>query len=91
MSENAQPTLSKLSLPNTPLEAYIPDIIKQFRPKYTVDIEKTTLKDTKNVIEDWLKSTQSTVLKGVEKSLNLVTNVKGLYKIREEALKIGNL
>ncbi|XP_049823467.1 conserved oligomeric Golgi complex subunit 1 isoform X2 [Aethina tumida] len=88
MSENAQPTLSKLSLPNTPLEAYIPDIIKQFRPKYTVDIEKTTLKDTKNVIEDWLKSTQSTVLKGVEKSLNLVTNVKGLYKIREEALKI---
>ncbi|CAH0551337.1 unnamed protein product [Brassicogethes aeneus] len=88
VSENAVPTLSKLNLPNTPLESYIPKIIKEFRPKYKTDIKETTLNETKHVIDQWLKSTEKTVINGVEKSLNLVTNVKGLYKIREEALKI---
>ncbi|XP_066149869.1 conserved oligomeric Golgi complex subunit 1 [Euwallacea fornicatus] len=90
IGENAPPTLSKLDLPVTPLVAYIPDIIRQFRPKLSVSPkqpEKTKDID-KSLVEGWLKSTQEAVDGGLQMSLQLVTTVKGLYLVREESLKI---
>lgn len=87
MDESSPCTLSKINLPRTPLIAYIPDIIKQFRPKYKNKLDESL--DIQSALADWLKFTQQSVHNGLEKSLNLVTSVKGLHIIREEALKIG--
>ena len=88
VEDSSIPTLSKIELPVTPLLIYIPDIVKQFRPKYKSNIEAPT-KD-KIGLEDWLEATKTSIKSGLEQSLKLVTNVKGLHIIREEALKIGN-
>ncbi|KAJ3648533.1 hypothetical protein Zmor_020329 [Zophobas morio] len=86
VEDSSIPTLSKIELPVTPLLIYIPDIVKQFRPKYKSNIEAPT-KD-KIGLEDWLEATKTSIKSGLEQSLKLVTNVKGLHIIREEALKI---
>ncbi|CAH1163940.1 unnamed protein product [Phaedon cochleariae] len=82
-------TLSKLQLPVTPLISYIPEVIRNFRPtfKYSVETE-TSLNDAETVLKSWLESTRKTLETGLEKSLELVTNVKGLHLIREESLKL---
>lgn len=41
------------------------------------------------MVQTWLESTSKAVENGLEKSLQLVTTVKGLYLIREESLKMG--
>ncbi|KAL1501649.1 hypothetical protein ABEB36_006943 [Hypothenemus hampei] len=87
ISDNALPTISKVQLPKTPLIAYIPDIIKEFRPKLHVTHDQNMIVDDE-VINNWLKSTQLNVHEGLENSLQHVTTVKGLYLIEEEALKI---
>jgi hypothetical protein len=40
VEDSSASTLSKIELPTTPLVGYIPDIIKQFRPKYKSDIRE---------------------------------------------------
>ncbi|KAJ8964671.1 hypothetical protein NQ314_004703 [Rhamnusium bicolor] len=88
--DSSPTTLSKLELPVTPLILYIPEIIRQFRPKCKSSNNlETSLKDAKNVLEKWLRSSQDTVERGLDKFLQLVTNIKGLHLIREESLKIG--
>ncbi|CAG9764767.1 unnamed protein product [Ceutorhynchus assimilis] len=90
VGENAAYTLSKLELPVTPLVSYIPDIIKQFRPK--LKMSNTSGQENKQVdskiVESWLKSTKEKVQEGLKKNLQLVTTVKGLFLVREESLKI---
>ncbi|KAJ8962770.1 hypothetical protein NQ318_001169 [Aromia moschata] len=89
ISDSAPMTLSKLDLPTTPLVLYIPDIIKQYRPKpISSDNMEISLKDTRHVLETWLQSTKDIVKNGLEKSLRLVPNVRGLHLIREESFKI---
>ncbi|XP_018569113.1 conserved oligomeric Golgi complex subunit 1 [Anoplophora glabripennis] len=89
VADPAPRTLSKMELPVTPLTLYIPEIIRQFRPKCkSLDDTETTLKNAKQVLEKWLKDTQETIKGGLEKSLKLVTNVRGLHLVREESLKI---
>lgn len=80
-------TLSKVELPITPLISYIPDVIKQFRPKYKSYVGESAPENVK--LQDWLESTKESVRIGLESSLKLITNVKGLHIVREEALKIG--
>lgn len=87
VNENAPKTLSKVNLPLTPLTNYISEIIKQFRPKCTNVSSLLSNDDIQNVIQDWLKTTSDIVNSGLKKSLELVTNIKGLHIIREEALK----
>ncbi|KAJ3639005.1 hypothetical protein MTP99_002332 [Tenebrio molitor] len=86
VEDSSASTLSKIELPTTPLVGYIPDIIKQFRPKYKSDIREP-VKESMG-LEEWLESTKIAVKQGLENSLKLVTSVKGLHIIREEALKI---
>ncbi|XP_044263815.1 conserved oligomeric Golgi complex subunit 1 isoform X2 [Tribolium madens] len=86
VEDESIPTLSKTELPITPLVAYIPDVIKQFRPKYKSLVGESAPENVK--LGEWLGSTKESVRKGLESSLKLVTNVKGLHIIREEALKI---
>jgi hypothetical protein len=88
VEDSSASTLSKIELPTTPLVGYIPDIIKQFRPKYKSDMREP-VKESMG-LEEWLESTKIAVKQGLENSLKLVTSVKGLHIIREEALKIGN-
>lgn len=52
---------------------------------------ETTLKNAKQVLEKWLQDTQRMIEKGLEKSLKLITNVRGLHLVREESLKIGKM
>lgn len=88
VEDSSASTLSKIELPTTPLVGYIPDIIKQFRPKYKSDV-RVPLKESMG-LEEWLELTKIAVKQGLENSLKLVTSVKGLHITREEALKIGN-
>ncbi|XP_019759424.2 conserved oligomeric Golgi complex subunit 1 isoform X1 [Dendroctonus ponderosae] len=87
---SAPATLSKLELPPTPLIAYVPEIIKQFRPKLKLtDSGKPNSEAIDaTIIHNWLETTQKIVQSGLEKSLQLLTTVKGLYLVREESLKI---
>ncbi|VEN51670.1 unnamed protein product [Callosobruchus maculatus] len=89
VSESSPKTLSKLQLPASALLSYIPEIIKQFRPKcnFSTDIVNS-LKEAKSVVESWLQSTLMTVEEGLQKSLQLITNIKGLHLTRVESLKI---
>ncbi|RZC38420.1 conserved oligomeric Golgi complex subunit 1, partial [Asbolus verrucosus] len=86
VEDSSTPTLLKIELPITPLVSYIPEIIKQFRPKYR-NASDEPLKENV-VLEEWLRSTKVSIRSGLESSLKLVTNVKGLHIIREEVLKI---
>ncbi|XP_015836994.1 conserved oligomeric Golgi complex subunit 1 isoform X2 [Tribolium castaneum] len=86
VEDESIPTLSKVDLPVTPLIAYIPDVIKQFRPKYKSFVGESAPENVK--LGEWLASTKESVCKGLESSLKLITSVKGLHIIREEALKI---
>lgn len=54
------------------------------------EFHESTLSNTKELLDEWWRVTKDCVKKGLESSLQLVTNIKGLYLIREEALKIGN-
>ncbi|KAJ8925268.1 hypothetical protein NQ315_009096 [Exocentrus adspersus] len=90
VADSAPHTLSKLELPVTQLTSYIPEIIKQFRPKCrSLENSDSSLKNAKEVLENWLKTTQKTIIDGLEKSLKLITNIRGLHLVREECLKIG--
>ncbi|KAJ8970817.1 hypothetical protein NQ317_007180 [Molorchus minor] len=84
IKESAPTTLSKLELPVSSLMSYIPEIAKPL----SLDNIETSLKNANVVIESWLRSTQETVRSGLQKSLQLITTVKGLHLIREESLKI---
>lgn len=66
---------------------YIPAIIKEFRPKY-LKIDNNHRDEIKRITKEWLQVTTEVVQKGL-KSLEVVTNLKSLHVIREEALKIG--
>ncbi|CAH1981180.1 unnamed protein product [Acanthoscelides obtectus] len=89
VSESSPKTLSKLQLPASSLLLYIPEIIKQFRPKcnFSTDVVNS-LKEAKSVVECWLQCTLVTVEDGLKKALQLITNIKGLHLTREESLKI---
>ncbi|KRT83470.1 hypothetical protein AMK59_4619, partial [Oryctes borbonicus] len=89
VSENAPSTLSKIHLTNRPLLNYVPEIICQFRPKCSFINNKGSKSDLENCVKEWLRFTSDTIDKGLEKPLELVTSIKGLYIIREEALKIS--
>ncbi|XP_056646572.1 conserved oligomeric Golgi complex subunit 1 isoform X1 [Diorhabda sublineata] len=89
VGNTAPSTLSKLELPITPLNSYIPEIIKQFKPKCKFsDHTEMSLKDTETVLNNWMESTQKMIKDGLEKSLDLVPNIRGLHLTREESLKI---
>ncbi|CAG9862952.1 unnamed protein product [Phyllotreta striolata] len=82
-------TISKLDLPVTPLMSYLPEIIKQFRPTCkSIYQTETPTKEVDNILKEWLESTRKTVKEGLEKSLDLIPNIKGLHLTREESLKI---
>nr|CAH7720901.1 unnamed protein product [Callosobruchus chinensis] len=90
VSESSPKTLSKLQLPPSALLSYIPEIIKQFRPKCNFSTDTVnSLKEAKSVVESWLQSTLITVEEGLKKSLQLITNIKGLHLTRVESLKIA--
>lgn len=61
-----------------------------FRPHCNNNVSVPKEAEVKNLIQEWLQLTAASIEKGLERSLELVTNLKGLYLIREEALKIGN-
>ncbi|KAF7280737.1 hypothetical protein GWI33_005591 [Rhynchophorus ferrugineus] len=88
VGENSQPTISKLELPVTPLISYIPNIIKEFRPKLKLSLKEDAKSIKSARVKSWISSTQNSIQKGLESSLQLVTTIKGLYMIREEAVKI---
>ncbi|KAF5299103.1 hypothetical protein FQR65_LT09461 [Abscondita terminalis] len=88
VSESAPPTLSKLALPPTPLIVYIPDLVKNFRPKWTHESKAFSVSQISGIITSWLEETSHTIKTGLKKSLELITNIKGLHFIREEAFKI---
>lgn len=87
-SDNSPTTLSKITLPTTPLIIYIPDLIKQFRPKRVSANCTSTVENMSSLIESWLKYTSEDVRGGLQNTLELVTNIKALHVVREEALKI---
>ncbi|XP_022908851.2 conserved oligomeric Golgi complex subunit 1 isoform X1 [Onthophagus taurus] len=89
VNEDSPPTLSKIVLPHSPLIIYIPDIIKEFRPKCSYTISDQWQNDLEKSIKDWIKSTGETINAGLKDALELVTTIKGLHIIREEALKIS--
>ncbi|KAB0795663.1 hypothetical protein PPYR_09724 [Photinus pyralis] len=88
ISETAPFTLSKVILPYTPLVNYIPDVITQFRPKGNNANETFDTAELPQIIENWTRTTLDSIKSGLRTSLELVTNIKGLYIIREEAFKI---
>lgn len=87
VNDSAPYTLSKVVLPSTPLLIYIPDVLTQFRPKWNNVNETFNVSQISVIIENWLKATSESIKNGLAKSLQLVTNIKGLYIIREEAFK----
>lgn len=86
--ENALPTLSKVVLPPTPLLIYIPELVKNYRPKWNNENKTFSVDQVSTIITNWLKETSEATERGLKKSLELITNVKGLHIIREEAFKI---
>lgn len=88
VGDNSPTTLSTVQLPETNLLQYIPDIIKQFRPKCSNANSTLTKEEGVNLIQEWIKDTSNKVKVGIENALDMVPNVKGLHIIREEALKI---
>lgn len=68
---------------------YIPAIVKEFRPK-CLKIDSNHKDELKRITQEWLEVTMELVENGL-KSLDLVTNLRGLHIIREEALKIGKI
>lgn len=86
--EDSQPTIEHLQIPKNPLVSYIPEIIRNFRPKCRTSNTLST-SDMHRVIEDWLKDTADIINRGLKKSLELVIHMKGLHIIRQEALKLG--
>ncbi|GJQ76325.1 hypothetical protein Trydic_g2048 [Trypoxylus dichotomus] len=89
VSDNAPSTLSKIVLTSRPLLKYVPEIISQFRPKCNFTKGKECKGDLENCVKEWLQFTSDTINKELKKPLELVTSIKGLYIIREEALKIS--
>ncbi|KAK9679205.1 hypothetical protein QE152_g40204 [Popillia japonica] len=87
VNENAPSTLSKIELPERPLLNYVPEIISQFRPKCSFTTSKEWKEDLENCVKEWLHFTTDTIDKALEERLELITSIKGLYIIREEALK----
>ncbi|KAF5273100.1 hypothetical protein FQA39_LY07590 [Lamprigera yunnana] len=88
VSEASLPTSSKVVLPPTLLVTYIPDLVKNFRPELNNKNQQFNLSHLSTIIENWLKETSQTIKNGLNKSLELVTNIKGLHIIREEAFKV---
>ncbi|KAF2904284.1 hypothetical protein ILUMI_01887 [Ignelater luminosus] len=89
VSDDAPATLTKVNLPLTPLVVYITDIIKQFRPKWNNNIKfESSTNQIPIIVKNWLSNTADDIKKGLEHSLELITNIKGLHIIREESLKI---
>lgn len=62
--------------------------MKCFRPKRGTNNNLST-SDIHEEIHSWLEYTAAAVTEGLKNSLELVTSIKGLHIIRQEALKIG--
>ncbi|XP_044746658.1 conserved oligomeric Golgi complex subunit 1 [Coccinella septempunctata] len=88
LSDNSKPTFSKLKMPESLLLLYIPQIIKEFRPKCKGQREDVNIFPEGKFLEKWLENTKETVQQGLRKSLEVIKNIKGLHLVREEALKI---
>lgn len=89
VEDSSIPTLSKIQLPISPLLSYIPEVIKEFRPKYKIENGNQVFSEAAFNMGEWLELTKQLVKIGLNNSLKLVTNIKGLHMVREEALKIG--
>lgn len=89
VEDSSIPTLSKMQLPISPLLSYIPDVIKEFRPKQKIVDGNQIFSEAAFNIREWLEVTKHLVKSGLNNLLKLVTNIKGLHMVREEALKIG--
>lgn len=85
--ENSDTTLSQLIIPKSPLINYIPDIIRNFRPKCKTT-NNISVSDLHKVTEEWLNCTVEIVNSGLKKYLELVVHLKGLRIVRQEALKL---
>ncbi|XP_030754438.1 conserved oligomeric Golgi complex subunit 1 isoform X2 [Sitophilus oryzae] len=88
VGENSASTLSKLELPVTPLISYIPNITREFTPTLNLPLRSDSKLINKKTVDNWIKSTKESIEIGLNSSLQHVTTIKGLYLIREEALKI---
>lgn len=53
------------------------------------DFKEINREDIRRIVTGWLEFTADTIKSGLKDSLGLVTNIKGLHMVREEALKVG--
>lgn len=88
--DSSMPTLLKLQLPKTPLDIYIPEIIKKFKPKCDIALN-FEINSNDLLMDVWIKDTNHLVEIGLKNCLELVSSLKGLYIIKEEALRIKPL
>lgn len=88
--EDSETTLSQLIISRSPLTNYIPDIIRNFRPKCKTS-NNIGMNDMHKVTDEWLNKTIEIINSGLKRYLELVVHMKGLHIVRQEALKLGRV
>ncbi|GLV40211.1 Component of oligomeric golgi complex 1 [Carabus blaptoides fortunei] len=88
---DAEKTLNLVDLDSSLLLEYLPTLVKNFRPSCT-EGQTSLVKDTvEKSVNSWLQSTTDILNLNLSKSLELITSVKTLQTIREEAFKLESL
>lgn len=80
--------LSQLDLDQDLLDKYLPSITKLHKPFAKVEFASVSLEDLQKNVKAWLEWTRNFISSQVSQLLDLVTSVKGVYVIREEALAL---
>ncbi|XP_043472746.1 conserved oligomeric Golgi complex subunit 1 isoform X1 [Leptopilina heterotoma] len=80
--------LSQLDLDQDLLDKYLPSMTKMHKPFAKVEFTGVSLEDLKKNVKSWLDWTRNFISLEVSQLLDLVTSVKGVHIIREEALAL---
>ena len=80
--------LLQLDLDQDLLKKYLPAVTKTHKPFARIEFSGVELEDLQKNVKSWLEWTRSFTLSEVSRLLELVTSVKGIHIIREEALAV---
>ena len=80
--------LSHLDLDQDLLQKYLPTVTKTHKPFARLEFSGVALEDLQKNLKSWLDWTRSFTASEISKLLYLVTSVKGIHIIREEALAV---
>ncbi|XP_069696321.1 conserved oligomeric Golgi complex subunit 1 isoform X2 [Periplaneta americana] len=89
VGRNAPPAISLVDLKDLIATKFLPQLVQEFRPSTTEPVNPVPPEDMRENVIRWLDWVRDFIQKQVTSLLNLVSSVRGLHAIREEASSLG--